>query len=437
MKHLLWFLLLILLFPLSARATITPGAISTCAATMGGSATCTTSPAMTVAVNDRLVMVAMGGPASYSSTCGITWSSVVTGSGTPAWSLLISSPVAAAGSCAATRTGTGSAWNAIMAVQVYSGVSTTGTGTGITNNSQAMTGNTANCTASLGAPVTGTGNWVLGAYYFNSTAMTITSAQVTAAMASGTTSLQSLAGSTTAQVTPTINNSGGYCNRVAAELIAAATGPPPPRFASLSDQMQSVLIATNASRDYELPNLTLSSTWCAWMMPTGSTLNTYRLTVQSGQNLNGQTGAINMPSWQMTRICQDSSGAYWASPPLIAGTGITLTPSATGTTIAATGGGGGGVAKIAGGTYTLPSGTAFPANSCTLVPTSGGVSAPGVTTADVIIITRQSTASGWGNGSLVIGTIPFSGTFNFEVCNNSANTITPGTTLPMNWLVVR
>lgn len=210
------------------------------------------------------------------------------------------------------------------------------------------------------------------------------------------------------------------------------------RMALSTDALHNILFASAGSNSYVLPGAALSvkNDWCAWVIPTGSSSNTYDILPQSTQ-LNGQSGDIVIPSWQMTRVCQDDTGKYWANPPLVAGNGVTIASTPTRIIISALPAAGGAVNKIAGGTYSLTNEN-FAANTCVLRPQPSGISAPGVQATDVVILTRQSSASGWGQGRLKIDAIPFAGTFSFEICNaDMSNAINPASPLLLNWLVVR
>lgn len=430
MRRLLW-LLLPLLFSTSASAVITAKGSASCSGSFSANQICSTS-AISVAPGDIILAVNSTGQTTpdVTNTCGFPYSIAIQSNTTATRWVTIRYAIATSACSLVHQVTYNASFSAHTIVQVYGGVS----GIGATATQATTGGTVANCSVSLGQSVAHTGNWVVGVFdWVGDQRATISGyREIIGVTSRGTLALADMQGVVGTTAVVQLTSQQGACNRAAVELVAGNSSVRP---AIVEDQMQSILLASNGDKQYELPSAMLSPTWCTWMMPVGANAHTYEVTVQQGRDLNGQTNPIHVPSWQMTRICEDNSGNYWASPPLIAGSGITITPSATGTTIST--GTGSAVTKIAGSTYTLPSGTAFPANSCTAVPSSGGVSAPGVVSTDVILLTRQSTASGWGNGSLIISAIPFSGTFNFEVCNNSANTITPGSALPMNWLVLR
>lgn len=132
-----------------------------------------------------------------------------------------------------------------------------------------------------------------------------------------------------------------------------------------------------------------------------------------------------------------ATSAYYGTPPLVAGTGITITPSQTAITIAATGSpAGGSPIKVAGGAYSLASEN-FAANTCVLRP-AGGISAPGTVHTDVVVMSRDSNGSGWAQGRLRIEGEAFAGTISIEICNPESAPINPGALpLPLNWMVLR
>lgn len=81
-----------------------------------------------------------------------------------------------------------------------------------------------------------------------------------------------------------------------------------------------------------------------------------------------------------------------------------------------------------------------PANGCA-TPTT--VSAPGLTTADVINVVANadiSGVSGFGpgtNGGLYVQPYPTAGNVNFKVCNNTGSPLAPGSAITVNWNVLR
>jgi hypothetical protein len=141
--------------------------------------------------------------------------------------------------------------------------------------------------------------------------------------------------------------------------VAGASGGTATQF----QQNHTVLLPSVNGANYNLPAAGLSSTWCAYVMPTGPPQNPFNITRLGGGTftLNGLNSNLTIYPWQMTRVCRDDNGNYWASPPLVAGANITITPSASAITISATGGGGGGAAtSLQFGTSALPLSTTAP-----------------------------------------------------------------------------
>jgi hypothetical protein len=157
------------------------------------------------------------------------------------------------------------------------------------------------------------------------------------------------------------------------------------------------------------------------------------LIIQSPSLLNGQASNINLPQWQMSRICEDSNSNYWAEPPLVAGAGITITPTSTAITISSTGGGGGGT--VAAGTVTFAGGNAINPGACDVVVT---VAAAGVDPAQHDVVTFSNAAQPGGNweANFKINAWPTAGNVNFNACNVSNATQTPASAI-FNWRVAR
>src|SRR5262249_50191280 len=143
------------------------------------------------------------------------------------------------------------------------------------------------------------------------------------------------------------------------------SGSYPARPAQLGDAMQTVIMNSPHDSNYQLQASTLSPTWCTWFMPI-RTNQTYELQPVSTQ-VNNQATNIKIPPWQMTRICQDQQGHFWASPPLLAGAGINIAPGPKGLTISS---GAGGMDYITGGTASLPGNVSVTANNCVTLATT-------------------------------------------------------------------
>jgi hypothetical protein len=76
--------------------------------------------------------------------------------------------------------------------------------------------------------------------------------------------------------------------------------------------------------------------WCASI----ENINSTDLTIsRNSLQINGGTSNITLKQYDVITVWSDSSN-YFASTPLVAGSGITLTPASTGKTVAAAGGGG-------------------------------------------------------------------------------------------------
>jgi hypothetical protein len=196
--------------------------------------------------------------------------------------------------------------------------------------------------------------------------------------------------------------------------------------------MQTILMNAPHNMNYELPASGLSPTWCTWFMPVGPDTNVYRLEPTSSQ-VNAQSNPMTIPSWQMTRICQDASGNFWASPPLLAGAGIRIAPAATGVTLSTS------VRYIAGGTTTIPGTVSVGANDCTTLYTSTTSTTPaatGVQSTDVVSygLRASTTSSGWAN--VTFRGIPASDQIAWNACNTSSSAYTP-TQRDVNWYVLR
>jgi len=122
---------------------------------------------------------------------------------------------------------------------------------------------------------------------------------------------------------------------------------------------------------------------------------------------------------------------------LTAGSGVTLTRTATGISVAATGSGGTTV-TVASGTSTMGTGAITSGTCATAVTTS----ATGTATTDTFIATPNvdpTGVSGYGpsaSGSLYVQAYPSSNNVNFKVCNNTGGSITPAA-LTFNWKVLR
>lgn len=429
MKHLLWFVLPFLIG--SAHAQIVAKGNAGCAGNFSANQTCNSSPAgVPIAAGDTVILVRSSlNNGVINNNCGLTFSTVIQSVAAAGRTVyLTEAPVSAACNLTVSTTSTTS-FGALFVFQVFSGVASIGH-----SATQAQTGGTVtNCSVSLGQPVAATGNFVVGGYEFGTDKSAGIAASAWQAYGAGTVAMQYALGTTLTPATAQITNSAGPCGRVIAELVAGS-GVAGPLVATVGDAMRTIVLAHAGNKDYELPNATLSNTWCTWLMPSGANSNTYAITVASGAEVNGQTNPINVPSWQMSRICQDDSGHYWANAPLKAGSGITITPSPTGTIIST--GAGAAVSKIAGGTVTLGNGTtAIAADTCQSLAVVGSLAA--VVQTDVVSWSEQPLpGNGWGNGKMVIRPQAGTGSIDFEVCNTGTSSYTPAAH-SVNWQVIR
>jgi hypothetical protein len=213
------------------------------------------------------------------------------------------------------------------------------------------------------------------------------------------------------------------------------TGVPPFRNALLSDAMQTVLMNAPRDMNYLLPQNGLSATWCTWFMPTGSATNIYELEPTT-TSVNGQSNHIRIPSWQMTRICQDGDGDFWASPPLREGVGIHIVPSPTAITISSSAGD---MSYIAGGVSHTPGNVALPAGSCATLYTSTGSTSPsaaGILATDVVSWSLQTAVGGSGWAETNFYPQPAADSILWRGCNTSAASVTPSAR-DINWYVAR
>lgn len=435
----------LLCFLLCALAHAQITAIGGAGCTIPGASSSCTANAASVNVNagDTVIAVFHSNQQAVNPTisgCGITWPAPVVDDwvANPGrlriWA--VTTTAASTGCNVNVSPTTGS--NA-FAFQVYRGVLSIGTPDvrgGITNsatfNTNAITSGNA-------------GNWIVGLYVSSTpnlspfTAVGNTQFRrgpsgVTLASAAAIADIPATAAGQSLTVSISPNVSGNY-RAAAIEL----TGAPANRPAQLGDAMQTIVMNASHSMNYVLPTNGLSATWCTWFMPTGPATNNYELEPGSSIQVNGQASHIRIPSWQMTRICQDQQGHFWASPPLLPGSGISLTPAPTGITIAATGGGGGNMAYIAGGTTHIPGNVTVQPDSCTTLYTSDAgtdPSASGVQQSDVVSWSLQPSASAWNNGKTYFHAIAYAGSITWRGCNLATSAYTPSAR-DVNWYVIR
>jgi hypothetical protein len=210
------------------------------------------------------------------------------------------------------------------------------------------------------------------------------------------------------------------------------TGSYPNRPAQLTDAMRTVIMNTHHDTNYFLQASPLSPTWCTWFMPIGPAANSYELEPAPTTLINSQSSNMKIPSWQMTRVCQDELGHFWASPPLLAGPGISITGSPTGVTIS------GGMTYVAGGTTTLPS-MAIAANDCVTqftTTTSTSPSAAGVLVSDVVSWSMRPGPATTGYAGIGVRGIAHDNEIEWRTCNSGASAFTP-LARDVNWYVLR
>lgn len=339
------YVILLFVLALPAAAVITPsGSPVSCVAPSNSANSCPAPGPLTLAQGDAIVLIVHTANATPAYTvtqtgCTLTWQPQPFANNIQFFTALN----VAAGSCTITVSrpvGTNDAYFAWMA-QVYSGVNSLGAFVpGTTGNGSLVTSPPCQLQITTQDP----GNFVIGAGSWNQGS----NLSLNVTVASGTSRYaQQWAGSTfrvADNTSPSIGNvnvsfnwtiaSGiAYCGMNALELRAASTITGG-RLARMSDQQQTVLLQGSGIVNYTLPNTIMSPTWCAYLMPApvGSP-GTYQLQVQSPSQLNGQSNAIALQPWQMSRVCEDESSNYWASPPLIAGSGISIAGSSEHVTI--------------------------------------------------------------------------------------------------------
>lgn len=351
-------LLLLLAIPSSA-AIVAKGSSIGCATPDTTTKGCSASP-VAIAAGDTIVAVGFKGPQTgvlslMTDSCGHHWESAVQASPVPSLEVFVTlnSPTTNA-SCTITVTRSDDSNGlAAFVAQIYTGVASyeansTGNGTGFNAGPPAFCGSpnvqTTVDDLAIGAFqfLAATGAGVIFQNYVGTFTSTFRgTVNMTAAQTYHLTLFDRVGTGTSATVQAgvTYTTQPTVCNRLAITLRAATANAG--RTALSTDAMQSVLISSDPARNYLLPANALSprSDWCTWVMPTGPVSNSYSIAPQSIE-LNGQTGDMVVPGWQMTRVCQDGTRNYWANPPFKPGTNVTFNATPTGITINATGGGG-------------------------------------------------------------------------------------------------
>jgi hypothetical protein len=190
-------------------------------------------------------------------------------------------------------------------------------------------------------------------------------------------------------------------------------------------------------------------------LPTATTLANTKFATELVNNTSGSSTALTVTptTWtingsatlvvaqgQSCKIKADPSGTNWDADchdlPMVAGMNITITRGQYGPTISASGSGG--TTTIASGTAALGT-SSISSGACATVVT---VTATGVASTDAIAWTPNASikaVTGYApstSGGLSIAAYPTSGNVNFDVCNWSSGSITPGA-VTLNWRVTR
>lgn len=368
-------------------------------------------PPISVAVNDALIFNvwnSSGNPGSLTDSCNLPWSKSNPG-GTGTWIVLST----IAGSCTLTYTRTGNS-NFTMSVTQYANVGSLGP---YKSNGTA----TGNCTATR--TLSAAGNF-LASFPVFSQAQGFVQGTVVGNLHGP--SIGTIYGVATTDIAATSANQSvttsfaftttntPVCYSASIELVAQTSTQ---HYAARSDSSKTVLL-TGANDTYLLPATLLAANFCSWVMPTGPTSSTYVISAQTGTQLNAQTANMTLPSWQMVRVCEDSSGNYWANPPFIAGTGIFILPSPTGVTISTSPTGRAApIPTVAKGVVRV-GGVAVNGGRCSL-PTERR--APEVRSSDVVDHSNPNLNSAY----LELHAFAEDGEVNFEVCNSGPRALIP------------
>lgn len=197
-------------------------------------------------------------------------------------------------------------------------------------------------------------------------------------------------------------------------------------------------------------SLTLASPPIALCTIAVENLNSTSLTIaRNGVTINGGTSNVTLLQYQWTQVWTDGT-VYYASPPISAGTGITITPAATtlalsvaaslpsttsvrGTTIPAS------VHllySVANGSKAMATNSVTNATCATLITDT----ATGTLTTDTVVASfngRVIATNGYLPGTMLSLTVtPSADLVNFDVCNNTGAPITPAA-VTLNYIVVR
>jgi hypothetical protein len=243
--------------------------------------------------------------------------------------------------------------------------------------------------------------------------------------------------------------------------------------ASTSDNGKLVILNCSAACAYTLPNPQPSTTWNAWIMTIGSTDATIALGSTMTFNGGASVPVLNKFRTMQVRSNSATATAYNGEAPLVQGANMTFTQNANGMMLASSGGGSSilttkgdllshtttdvrvavgadGSVPIADSTQTVgwkwaaiagsvpniqitTNTTAVAANTCNAFTTTAMT---GVTTASVFNFTPTTdthAVTGWGGtGGLVFQAYPTANTLNWTVCNQTASSITPSSSVTWN-----
>lgn len=424
--------LALLIFVLAAPHVFTITFKSYTPCVLNTAATSCVFPPIAVAPNDALffnVWNSAANPGSLADNCNLPWSKSNPG-GTGTWIVLSTiTGTGTGGTCTMTYSRTGNS-NFVMSITVYANVGSLGpykpNGTATGNCTATRTLSTAgNFLVSLPVFTVAGGGFLQGTVVGNLRGLTqgtanpiysvaTTDVVATAANQSVTTSFAYTSTTTT------------QCYSASIELVAAASTQ---HYASRDDSFKTVLLTSITSDTYLLPATLLAANFCSFVMPTGPTSGTYTISAQTGTQLNAQTANMTVPSWQMVRVCEDSSGNYWANPPFIAGTGIFILPSPTGIVIST---------SATGRANSLPTVAKGVVRMGGVPVRGGGCSspverrAPEVRSSDVVDHSNPNLASAY----LELWAFAEDGEVNFEVCNSAPRALIPRP-MTITWYVRR
>lgn len=163
-----------------------------------------------------------------------------------------------------------------------------------------------------------------------------------------------------------------------------------------TDRNKMVMMNCSATCTVTLPAAPPDGKWTVWLDSVGSVLPTVSL---NGLTFNTSASVPVLNSFIPLMIRTDASN-YYGTPPLIAGTNMTITSASNGTTFTSSGGGGGGGA-LNGVTGAVAAATATEVVAGD-VWTYGGVETTNLTTP--IVFTNANSSNNNSSGAIMIGT---------------------------------